>query len=345
MNMTQIKKHFLRMSFFKSAQVEFLDDYKELINSGLDDMQICQNIIDFGNSTTKCLAGEMLMAIRNGQPITSGMSGWFSPIVLSTLAAGTKAGDIAMGLDIGISTVKDASGLTVEILNAIKYPSLMLTALVVVSGGPAYDYLLDQQNIVPLNKWGSISEMAWSLCSFCHNWQFAILSFIVILISVMAWVLPNVKNRDSVDDYFVFKQYRDLNSIAVLASVASLMRAGLGLNECIGVVSHGSSKWLGDKLKRIQLKIASGKKNYGDVFDVGLLGRQEIQRIKILSNSEDVAGVLMKCSERQRRKLKKQITTLGKLANALTMMAAGAGMAILAGGSYLIIAQSGRVVS
>lgn len=46
------------------------------------------------------------------------------------------------------------------------------------------------------------------------------------------------------------------------------------------------------------------EENYGDVFDVGLLGQAEIQRIKILSNSEDIPSVLMQSSMRQRRRLK-----------------------------------------
>lgn len=118
------------------------------------------------------------------------------------------------------------------------------------------------------------------------------------------WMLPNFPYRESLDNSIVFKQYRDLNAIAVLASVSSLMRAGVGINDCMSIIGQGSSRWLRAKIQKIKLKIASGKKNYGDVFDVGLLGQVEIQRIKILSNSEDIPSVLMQSSIRQRRRLK-----------------------------------------
>lgn len=343
MNFDTISKKWLQLVFFKTNQIEFLEDFRELINSGIDEKDICINLVEFGSASAKALAGDMLMAIRNGRPVTSGMQGWFSPIIISTISAGQETGDIDMGLDVGINTIRDASGLTLDILNAVKYPALMIVGLLIVAGGPSYEYMLDMQNRLPLYKWGGISQVAWGLAEFSHNWMFSMLCMSITGLIGLMWMLPNVSNRESLDNSIVFKQYRDLNAIAVLASVSSLMRAGVGINDCLSIIGHGSSRWLRAKIQKIKLKIASGKKNYGDVFDVGLLGQAEIQRIKILSNSEDIPSVLMQSSMRQRRRLKKQIISLGKLANLLTMMAAGCGMAVLAGGIYLVVAQSARV--
>lgn len=343
MNLDILSKTWLQLVFFKTDQIEFLEDFKELINSGIDEKDICINLVEFGSPSAKALAGDMLMAIRNGRPVTSGMQGWFSPIIISTIAAGQETGDIDMGLDVGINTLRDASGLTLDILNAVKYPAVMIVALLTVAGGPSYEYMLDMQNRLPLYKWGGISQAAWSLAEFSHNWMFFLMCLAITSLISLMWMLPNFPYRESLDNSIVFKQYRDLNAIAVLASVSSLMRAGVGINDCMSIIGQGSSRWLRAKIQKIKLKIASGKKNYGDVFDVGLLGQVEIQRIKILSNSEDIPSVLMQSSIRQRRRLKKQIVSLGKLANLLTMMAAGCGMAILAGGTYLVVAQSARV--
>lgn len=345
MNFEAIKKRFLKLTFFKSDQIEFLDDFQELVDSGLEEKAICLNFMKYGTAATKCLASEMTMAIRNGKKITVAMEGWFSPLVISTIAAGKETGDMVMGLNIGSSVLRDASGLTSDIFKAVIYPLSILAVIVGISGGPAYEYLLTTQETLPLHRWGAISHTAWNIANFCHNWKFVVLFGMLAVIALLTWVLPNVPDRGDLDKAIIFKQYRDLNAIAVLASVSSLMKAGVSLKDCLSIIGQGSGRWLSAKLRAAKLKITSGKKNYGDIFDVGLVNEPEIQRIKILSNSEDIPSVLMKSSERQRRKLKKQIARLAFLANALAMLMAGMGLAIMAGGAYLVVAQSARIMS
>lgn len=339
-----LKRSFTQRMFFKSAQVAFLEDYKELLEAGLDERTICKSLMEFGSDSTKSLAADMNLAIRSGKSVTHGMSGWFSPIVLSTLAAGKESGDFTAGLDVSVKTIQDSAGLSGELLGSVKYPAIMLSALVMVYGGPAYDYLLEQQDMVPLYKWSSMSQTAWSISSFCHSYDVAMLLTTIGIIGSIAWALPNVVSRDAMNNVIIFKQYRSLNAIALLSSVANLMRSGVGINNCLTVTKRGAGKWLAGKVDRIQFKIASGKKNYGEIFDVGLLDKDEVSRLKLLSNSEDIPNVLAQSAERQRRKLKKQIAALGKISNLIAMLLAGVGVAVLAGGAYLVIAQSGRVV-
>lgn len=65
------------VGFLKPTKLNF-EDFRELINSGIDEKDICINLVEFGSASAKALAGDMLMAIRNGLPVTSGMQGWFS---------------------------------------------------------------------------------------------------------------------------------------------------------------------------------------------------------------------------------------------------------------------------
>ncbi|WP_339332203.1 hypothetical protein [Aeromonas caviae] len=336
-------KAFDKLTFSKEQQIEYLEDFKELLESGLEEQSIYLDFVQNGNRKVKSLSLDMLNTLRNGQKISKGMDGWFSPIIISSISSGKSSGKITSGIAIAIESLKDSSGLTGDVLKAIGYPGAMLTTIISFAGTLEYSYLLDIQERYPLHKWSTMSYLAWLISSFSHNWGTILYASLISFCGFMWWALPNIKNRGEVDDLLVFKQYRYLNSISIMSNTASLMKAGLDLKSCIKVSGAGANKWLKDKLTAIELKISSGKSNLGDIFDVGLIDNDEVRRLKTLSLAEDKSNVLMKSALRQRRKLKKQIKKISFISKVLSMLATGMGLAIIAAGTYIVTSQAARV--
>ncbi|OLF56816.1 hypothetical protein BTN33_22785 [Aeromonas veronii] len=344
-NIALAVKAYDKFTFTKESQIEYLEDFKELLESGLEEQAIYLDFLLNGNRKVKSLSQDMLNALRNGQKIDKGMEGWFSPIVTSSVGSGKRAGKIITGLEIAIESLKDSSGMTSDIIKAVSYPLSIITVLISVAGSFEYEYLLDIQGRYPLHKWSTIPHLAWGISSFSHNWGVALYAAMFSLFAFFWWALPNLAKRNELDDVLVFKQYRYLNAISIMSSTSSLMTAGLDLKSCMKIVSHGANKWLKEKLRAIDLKIASGKSNLGEIFDVGLIDKQEVSRLKSLSLAENKASVLMKSAVRQRRKLKKQIQRIAFISKVFSMLIAGMGIAIIASGTYVVSAQAARVIS
>ncbi|MCB1538710.1 MAG: type II secretion system F family protein [Rhodospirillales bacterium] len=182
------------------------------------------------------------------------------------LETGANSGKLIRSLHNAAESIENQSKVKKAIITAGAYPAVLLGMLIAAMLLSAYKVIPTFEEIIPVDRWEGIAYFVAKTAEFIRDQGFFILVTVVSIGLIIAYSMPRwtAKARIKFDRFVPWSLYKMWQGSAFLLSVASLMSAGVKLDEVsLARISRQSDPYLKQRVRAIQKYIASGE-NLGD---------------------------------------------------------------------------------
>lgn len=315
--MSDIKLHYNHLVFNRNSQFKFIQDYSSFLQT-TSDAFACKSIIDGVDLTgdeqiKKKVASSILDALENGKKASSGMIGWFDNDILDLYKAGESSGDIKKVLEIFVQQEKNLKDFKSQFAVKFVSPGYMLISGIISAIYLGSSEFMGFANIVPVDKWGEISQTAYYLSKFfAGNW-ITILS--VFLLGIFTWKEVAVKYtgiyRGQLDKWPPFNIYKAFQALSVIKLIAIIKSTMAGDNKAILVAHENSNSYVRTFTKEMLDKLEKGETQLARAVDAGLFPPRLMSRLYSVSripNDESKNRALLLVTEQAEGEAKLQLS-------------------------------------
>jgi len=184
------------------------------------------------------------------------------------LEVGANSGKLVKALQNATESIENAGKVKKAIVGSGAYPMVLLAMLIAAMTLSAFKVIPTFEQIIPVDQWTGISHTVAIACRFIREDGLYVAGSIVGIIVLISFSLPRWLGpiRVYFDRYVPWSIYKMWQGSAFLLSVASLMSAGVKIDEgSLNRISKQSDPYLKERIKGIQRYIASGE-NLGDAL-------------------------------------------------------------------------------
>lgn len=202
------------------------------------------------------------------------------------LETGANSGKLVRSLHNAAQAIENQSKVKKAIIAAGAYPAVLLLMLAAAMVLSAYKVIPTFEQIIPVDQWTGIAYSVAKTSQFIREQGLTIVVTLFSVIFLIGWSMPRWTNhwRQYVDNIPPWSLYKMWQGSAFLLAVASLMSAGVKLDEVsLARISKQSDPYLKQRVRAMQKFIASGE-NLGDALfnsgykfpDVEIIGDLQI---------------------------------------------------------------------
>ncbi|WP_133305461.1 hypothetical protein [Vibrio sinensis] len=306
---------------------------------------IASQIEKYGTTKERAIAKSCLQSIARGAGFSQGLKPWVSANAYLGLLGGEKASNFEQGLRdaLGALKVDEASGSAIA--KVLIKPLLGVLLLLLVSAllaAYAFPSLSEQ---APRQTWGFLSLSGEQFGLFwLHNGLY-VLGLFSVLLPLMVLSLSRYcgEHRVKLDVLPVYRQYRFIHCTNFLTSTAHQTAVGTPLKESLEHYREHATPYMKHHINTMLRALGAGKSNIGDILDSGLLDAEELDTVKLLSDSGNASVILKKSALMHSEQLLLEIDRLKTWGSRIlfTLLATvGAWMALGVGSLALHIATT-----
>ncbi|OEF93580.1 type II secretion system F family protein [Vibrio splendidus] len=288
--------------FDKKDQTALLEQWRTCAQYGMTTKDFCQKLASSGSGSTQKIGQAGLKAPGEGKRFTDVLSGWLSPVVVSTLAIAEQNGQLKSGLDIAIKELEGGQGVMKSLLLMMAFPLLTLLGLGVLGVYISGEIITTA---------GLEHSMASQVRETASGPGLVALSLFIGSFVIQALLMPiwTGQGRDMADNIWPFCDYRMAVAGNLLSTLANLSQAGMSLKAAITEVDAYSSRYLKSHLNQMQRQLET-ETNPGRALDTGLLLRDAQVNLNVMGDIAPLSTLLEKSAEQHHRHLSKKMATL-----------------------------------
>ena len=188
------------------------------------------------------------------------------------IETGANSGKLLKSLHNAADAIENQSKIKKAIVTAGAYPAVLTGMLIAAMVLSSFKVIPTFEQIIPVDKWQGISYSVAMAAEFIRNDGLQIMITVIGLIVLVSFSMPRWTGglRVYFDRFVPYSMYKMWQGSAFLLSIASLMSAGVKLDEVsLQRISRLSSPYLKQRVRAIQKYIAGGE-NLGDaLFNAG----------------------------------------------------------------------------
>ncbi|GIU51288.1 hypothetical protein TUM4438_40380 [Shewanella sairae] len=334
--------------FSHKKQLKLLDNIHRLTAAGLKQRDIAEQIATYGSTIEKRIATELLTSIDSGHGFAEGLKNWIDRLSWQALIAGEQAGDLESGLYNALLTLRTRSASTSVLAKALAKPVLGVSLILAASAGLASGLFPKFASMVPMNRWDSLTVYAYEFGLFWQQWGVMLGTFVAISLIAVSISLPLLtgKMRSAINNWPIYRQYRLIQTSALLYSLGNLTTAKYGLLDSLSNIKQHASPFLTWHINKMISHVHQGRVNLGDILDTGLLNPSEQSTLKLLGQIGNNADILLRSAAIHHAIITDEVDALKsigtdaiKILGALigALMGAGVGMLVLNMATNIVI--------
>jgi type II secretory pathway component PulF len=199
-----------------------------------------------GNHPVTIALGEWVKKIRNGFRLSQSIEGWVDRDEQMLIAAGEQSGKLDESL-VSVAEIMDAKKkIRSAVIGGLAYPLVMLTLGFAVLIMFSFKIIPEFSRVVSDEKWQGIARYMIDFANFSRDWILVIVAVVVALIVAFFVSLPRWSEgwRIKVDTWPPYNIYRMLQGSTWMISFASLVAAGVRIENALQQMSIGTSPWM-----------------------------------------------------------------------------------------------------
>ncbi len=296
----------------KKEQLLLFDKILRLSNAGLVQKDIAKQLEKYGTKKEQTVGKACLASIGKGLGFSAGLKTFVSSNAYLSLSSGENVGNFQLGLSDALTALKvdeASSGAIAKVL--IKPMGGVLAALSVSALLAAYAFpsLAEQSD---RRRWGILSTSAEHFGQFWLDNGLMLLGFTVLLLISVTLSLSRYTGslRAKLDHFPIYRQYRFIQCTNLLTSTAHQTAVGTPLKGALMHVGASHTPYMKGHIAKMLRTIGSGKTNVGTIFDSGLLDAQELDTLKLLSDTGEASVILKKSAQLHSEQLMLEIGRL-----------------------------------
>ncbi len=207
-----------------------------------------------------------------------------SDLVLIRMAQRGGAGALEQTLrDVAVVSrlIEQARGTLVNTLAVAVAAILVMMAMIIAIPLFTVPRLKQAFGMVPEEFIGALTRQLYAFSSFIHEHFFSLALGFGFVTYCLLWSLPNLTGslRRVLDDWFIWRLYRDFHGIRFLASLATMVKrrgnVSTALRDALDLQTEGASPWQRWHVEQMIAHIDDGRVG-SETFDTGIVDRQTL---------------------------------------------------------------------
>lgn len=198
--------------------------------------------------------------LNNGDRFSDAIGDWVPVAERMLLAAGERSGKLDANLVACAESMESQAVIRKAVIGGLAYPILLVIASFCVLFFFGFSLIPGFSKAVSADKWTGMAAVTVTLSAWIQAWLWLPALLVTSWAASLFWVLPNWTGpaRNRFESYPPFNIYRIVNGSSWIISMASLVNAGVRIEEAIVTTSKYSSKWMRSRSEAILRGLRSG---------------------------------------------------------------------------------------
>lgn len=198
--------------------------------------------------------------MRNGSRISNAISGWVDQDEQMLISAGEQSGTVGDALEATASIMEAKKKIKTAVISGLSYPVVMMCIAFSVLIMFSFKVIPEFSKVVSDDKWHGIARIMIDFADFSRNWIVVIIAVIIGLIVAFFMSLPRWSEgwRKYVDKYPPYNIYRLVNGSTWLISFASLINAGVRIENALEQMASDATPWMQNRIRACLKGMRSG---------------------------------------------------------------------------------------
>lgn len=262
----------VKMEFGGDARSRFYIKLTQLLENGVSLDVALQQVQKVAARKKRSILPKLYQRWRNEVAEGRNFGQCLAPFVPSAeailLETGANSGKLVKSLQNATESIENQGKVKKAIIAAGAYPAVLLLMLIASMVLSAFKVIPTFEEIIPVEEWQGIAYSVAMASQFIREKGLLLVMIVGGLGFVIAWSMPRWLGpiRVKFDRFIPWSLYKMWQGSAFLLSVASLMSAGVKLDEVsLARISKQSDPYLKERVRGIQKYIAAGE-NLGDAL-------------------------------------------------------------------------------
>jgi len=348
----QFDEWFTKKQFGADARIDFYESLSALLENRkllIDALSTLHRNASEDGKKPKAPAAVMLydcrMGIQAGHAFSEVISKWVPAQEAALMAAGEKAGDLVSACAAAAQTIADTREMVGAALKALLYPLFLLVGLFVVIGLMSYGVVPDLLKQGPVEAWKGPTYLMVRMGVFVQHFGPLLLALIIAFVTSVVISMPLLGGqlRDRLDRYPPWSVYRVLMGTGFLLNVATMLTAGVRLEETLVVLIRHANPYVRERIEdtlrgiRLGLNLGDALKNAEHNFP----SPRSVRFLQDLASEKGFDQVLARFARRELARSTREIAMRSALLRVVLIVLLGVVICVFFLG-VMGIAQAGR---
>lgn len=207
-------------------------------------------------------------SVANGMDLGSIMAPYVPTTEAILLESGSSSGHLVDALYNVAQTVQQQAKVKNAIVSSAAYPMLLLVMLIAVLILSSFMVVPTFEEILPKEEWQGAAKVTVTVTDVIRNYGLVIAVFFILVLTVVFMSMPRWigSERMMVENMLPWNMYRMWQGSSFLLSVASIMQAGVKMDEVsLNKIARKADPYLAQRIHAIKRRIISGE-NFGEAL-------------------------------------------------------------------------------
>jgi len=281
---------------------------------------------------------ECMKAMELGRPLSSVLENWVPDQEVQLIRAGERSGDMVGVLKSAIRVIEAKGQIVKSVIAGTMYPVILMVIVAILLYQISTNMVPQFARILAPEQWTGAAVILRTIANFVTEYGLISIAVLIGLMGWTFWSLPRLHKtrfRLFLDKIPPWSIYRMLHGSTFLLNIAVMLRAGIGVQEILVMMSRKSSPWLRSRIQAALHGIRDGKRNLGSALYLAGHNFPDKRYVRLLRVIADQDGFDQKLANFGERWLNKAIdgikTASGIVLGVSLAVAGGLIMLILAG--------------
>lgn len=219
---------------------------------------------------------EWLSVMRSGSRFSDAVKAWVPSSEYMLISSGEQGGRLVDGLKEATRLSTAAAKIKKAIIAGAALPALLFFMLGGMVAG--FDVYMAPvfKNLLPVSQWPDSAQTLYGISHFITTFWYIIITGFVVGSGVIAYTINGWVGRareifDNLPPWSVYKNYQ---ASSFLIGLASMLKAGVALNDALKMMLKNASPWLSVHINQMLSALKGGGANYGEALDTGLFDEE-----------------------------------------------------------------------
>lgn len=328
---------FKKWRFGNKKQLAFLEDLYVLINDGIPANRAVEMMGQVTKGLSREVATSLTQKIAQGQPLADGMNEWFSPNVVEIIRVGEAGGALAQTMKSAINALSQRGAAVGSLIAAVSYPlfvNLIACGVIIYLNTSVFSQF---RLIKPESEWPPAGQRMVMIASFIQGWWWAVLIGIVLIIIITARLMSHYVGelRPTLDRFPPFSFYRQLTAARLLETLGLLVSNGVVFKSALKVMQQQANPYFHMHLVMMEHLLSMGKTNIADVLATGLVGQEDLMRLRVMAEVKGFEHGLVRMGVRGAEEATNTMKMIAKIFGGVLLLTGGGLIIAIVSGIYL----------
>ena len=268
-----------KMKFGLANRISLYERMSAFLNAGIpvvDALEAIRARMEKRKDPRAKMFEQWLVVMASGSRFSEAIKEWIPSSEYMLISSGEQGGRLIDGLNEATRLSTAAAKIKKAIIAGAALPALLFFMLGGMVAG--FDVYMAPvfKNLLPVSKWPDNAQTLYSISHFITSYWLAILMGMAglsaaITYTINGWVGRAREIFDNLPPWSVYKNYQ---ASSFLIGLASMLKAGVALNDALKMMLKNASPWLCVHINQMLASLKGGGSNNGEVLDTGLFDEE-----------------------------------------------------------------------